>query len=618
MASIMADNSSTFAIPLIPQTAILDTFFPGFSILSNALYKYLKLDLTLYMPWLLAIALLAVAWQYTSEYLWNALETHFMSTADIRIDDEMYNWLLAWVADQRFAKESRRFVANTNLNSRCWYLWRSLDGEDEGDNLDFGTGDVLDPDSWIGQGAKAVRYTPSFGTHYFWYKKHLLLFNRIQNTRDISYGSVSEKEEISISCFGRNPTILKELLAECRTNFSKNDENCTLIYRGTTKSGSTDPTWTRCMSRVSRPLSTVVLDESVKQALIDDMRDYLHPLTRRWYSNRGIPYRRGYLLCGPAGTGKSSFSLAVAGYFKLKIYIVSLNSISMNEENLGTLFAELPKRCVVLLEDIDTAGLTHTREGLATPVVEEVKPAAPGQARTATTNATNGGISLSALLNVIDGVASQEGRVLIMTTNHIEKLDKALIRPGRVDMTVKFDLASKDMIGALFRSIFATVEGDLPVSASSTKEGGTKLSAGGCSPIKGQSELLNFEKIVENAVAMKEKKEAEEARISSLAEAFAAIIPSHTFSPAEIQGYLLKHKRDPEKAIVNTEEWVGTTLVEKKDGERKLREVEAAKAKFEGRESKSGDGKAEEVHTNGVGASGVEADEVTTVDTKGQ
>jgi mitochondrial chaperone BCS1 len=54
-----------------------------------------------------------------------------------------------------------------------------------------------------------------------------------------------------------------------------------------------------------------------------------------------------------------SKSFAIAGYFKLKIYIVSLNSPAMNEENLGTLFSELPKQCIVLLEDIDTAGLTH-------------------------------------------------------------------------------------------------------------------------------------------------------------------------------------------------------------------------------------------------------------------
>lgn len=138
-------------------------------------------------------------------------------------------------------------------------------------------------------------------------------------------------------------------------------------------------------------------------------------------SNRGIPYRRGYLLYGPPGTGKSSLSFAIAGYFKLKIYIVSLNSPAMNEENLSTLFTDLPKQCVVLLEDIDTAGLTHTRDSkpetsedpksLITrlPGASAIVPTAPPQ-----TN-SSGRISLSALLNILDGVASQEGRVLIMS-----------------------------------------------------------------------------------------------------------------------------------------------------------------------------------------------------------
>jgi chaperone BCS1 len=85
----------------------------------------------------------------------------------------------------------------------------------------------------------------------------------------------------------------------------------------------------------------------------------------------------------------------------------------MNEENLGTLFAELPTQCVVLLEDIDTAGLTHTRQ--APKQDEEVaKPKNPEAPGTTTTEPANpptnrgGRISLSALLNIIDGVAATE------------------------------------------------------------------------------------------------------------------------------------------------------------------------------------------------------------------
>lgn len=446
---------------LNPQTALLDAFFPGFSLLSSALYKYSKIDLTIYFPTLMAIGLLIFGGRYINEWLWEFLNQHAMSTADIRVDDEMYNMLMGWIANQSFAKRSRRFVANINLSSRYWYRWDDDDDDDKKEDeetIDFD--EDGNPIAHVGNGKKdkKVCFTPSFGTHYFFYKRTLLLFRRQQDTRQQGWGTVSDREEISISCFGRNPAILKELLAECRSEFLSNDENRTIIYRGGLKAGTAEPQWTRCVSRASRPFSTVVLDESVKQDLIDDMKDYLHPYTRRWYGNRGIPYRRGYLLYGPPGTGKSSLSFAIAGYFKLKIYIVSLNSPAMNEENLGSLFAELPKQCVVLLEDIDTAGLTHTRDNKNTEE-EAPKPlvsVVAGNSPIPPTPPMGGRISLSALLNILDGVASQEGRVLIMTTNHIEKLDDALIRPGRVDMTIKFDLATNEMMKTIFRAIFAT------------------------------------------------------------------------------------------------------------------------------------------------------------------
>lgn len=63
-----------------------------------------------------------------------------MSTVDIRVDDEMYNMVMGWIANQKFAQKSRRFVANTNLNSRMWFLWRSFDDEESEDDggVEFG------------------------------------------------------------------------------------------------------------------------------------------------------------------------------------------------------------------------------------------------------------------------------------------------------------------------------------------------------------------------------------------------------------------------------------------------------------------------------------------------
>lgn len=557
-----------------------------------------------------------------------------MSSADIRVDDEMYNMVMAWVSDQPFAQRSRRFVANTNLNSRMWFMWRFDDDEEEemDDNDDFEIDEEGNPiPKKASEKEKKVRFTPSFGTHYFWYKRRLLQFRRSQSSVQ-SNSALSEREEISLSSFGRNPQILKELLDECRQAFVKNDENRTIIYRGGSKAGSMgEPGWTRLVSRISRPFSTVVLDEVVKQKIIADMKDYLHPFTRRWYSNRGIPYRRGYLLHGPPGTGKSSLSFAIAGYFKLKIYIVSLNSGSMNEENLSTLFAELPKQCVVLLEDIDTAGLTHTRDdddsdeddenaGPQSPLTKATKTLET-MAKKNGSNEQSGKVSLSALLNVIDGVASQEGRILIMTTNHIEKLDEALIRPGRVDMTVHFDLASKENMEQIFRGIYATLEGDYPepkASDSGASDSGSLKSGSSrgrvpdnavstCmkgmhkkkarSPSKERRVQAELDRII--AAEEEQRKVEDEERVARLAKLFSEKVPEGKFSPAEVQGYLLRHKRNAEDAVEGAEQWVKEREEEKeraklKEGEeREKREKEKVKLEKEIEKLKKEKGEAE-------------------------
>lgn len=561
-----------------PQFALLDMFFPGFSVFSSAVEKYFKIDLNLYIPLVIFLGSVTFMWRYFSEYFWEKLEAYFMSTVDIRTDDEIYNMLMAWVAQQKFAKGARRFVVNTNLNSRAWYLWRWDDDDDDGPE------DGDDSSASHGKKKKQLAYTPTFGSHFFWYKGRICIFRRDKGRdQQAGYMLVSEREEISISCFGRDPWLLKELLMEARTQFTQRDEHKTLIYRGTIPAGTTTPAWQRCLARASRPFSTVILNDKVKQDLIDDVQDYLNPATRRWYSNRGIPYRRGYLLYGPPGTGKSSLSLALAGFFKMRIYIVSLSSVTSNEENLSTLFAELPRRCVVLLEDIDTAGLTHTREDKSSDNSDDNKDddMVPGQLTKGSgptnTNNNNGRLSLSGLLNILDGVASQEGRVLIMTTNHVDKLDKALIRPGRVDMIVKFDLADTGMISSIFRAIFAPLEGDNKPSVSETEA------------------ARDPEGVKRLAEADKARRDEITAEIEKLAEDFAAKIPAHEFSPAELQGYLLKNKRDAQGAVRGAEAWVVEARKEKaakqlKDAEEKRKkeeeEKEAEKKKAEKEEKK--------------------------------
>ena len=284
-----------------------------------------------------------------------------------------------------------------------------------------------------------------------------------------------------------------------------------------------------------RPISTVILNESRKSELLKDIGDFLDPTSQQWYSDRGIPYRRGYLLYGPPGTGKSSLTLSIAGRFALDIYILSLSAI--NEASLKSLLANLPRRCVILLEDIDAVSSNRSWDAEA----EDSR-------QIATTSPSQGGksgcgqVSLSALLNVIDGVASQEGRVLIMTTNHITRLDEALIRPGRVDKKVELGLADQKITADLFCLVFKPVEGDVVL------------------PEDAQSDVL-----VQEEAARSQREEVE--RVERLAKEFAARVPELKFSPAEIQSFLLVNKQSPGIAVANVAQWV--TEEERKKGKNK-------------------------------------------------
>lgn len=528
-----AANETLAGIPA-PHFALINYFFPGYSMLISTLNSSFGADFERYLPYIIALLVFNYLWSYFDGVVMGWINAYFVSSFTVRTDDEAYDMLMLWTTRQTFAQNTRHFIANTNVFSRNSYQWRyneddESDDEDDGAEVDE---DCVSEKDGTSDKKNLLRFTPSPGRHWFWYKRRLLCFDRQENKEQQNFRNANECEVLSISCFGRDPTILKELLNDARAMYLKKDDLKTLIYRATTSHY-----WQRCMSRPNRPFSTVILPQDMKKNIITDAGDYLDRNTRRWYANRGIPYRRGYLLHGPPGTGKSSLSLALAGYFRMKIYIVSLSSKGLNEENLASLFTELPTHCIVLLEDIDTVGITHSRE----------KADGDDDEKTSDDNndSSTGQLTLSGLLNILDGVAAQEGRLLIMTTNHIEKLDKALIRPGRIDMMVPFKLADREMAASIFRAIYSPFENEL-----STKH-----------VLDGTNEKLDPEELQKKMQAHLRNLEAE---VDVLAEEFAALIPEDEFSPAEVQGLLLRHKLQPQSAVDATLEWVEHTRREKK------------------------------------------------------
>lgn len=142
----------------------------------------------------------------------------------------------------------------------------------------------------------------------------------------------------------------------------------------------------------------------------------------QWYADRGIPFRRGYLLHGVPGSGKSSLIHAIAGELMLDIYVVSLSSSWINDSTLTTLMGRVPARCIVLLEDLDAAFTRSTSRDDDATGSPENKNSSSSNDNNESSNSRRrhkndhlsdvNTLSLSGLLNALDGVAASEGRIL--------------------------------------------------------------------------------------------------------------------------------------------------------------------------------------------------------------
>lgn len=165
--------------------------------------------------------------------------------------------------------------------------------------------------------------------------------------------------------------------------------------------------------------------------LLDDINKF--KLSAKWYLDKGVPYRRGYMLHGPPGTGKTSFTQAIAGALDMDICYLNLSGNKLDDDDLNQYMNQVPLNSIILLEDIDS--LFVDRECV-------------------TKDGKGKHVTFSGFLNALDGVRSQEGSIIFMTTNHREKLDPALLRPGRCDVTVKLNYASQSQMMRMYKRFF--------------------------------------------------------------------------------------------------------------------------------------------------------------------
>lgn len=191
-----------------------------------------------------------------------------------------------------------------------------------------------------------------------------------------------------------------------------------------------------------RKMESVILKDGIKEDIIADLKKFINDEPK--YVELGIPYHRGYVFHGPAGTGKTSMIKALAGELGLDLWYAPLGDLK-EDSSLVDLIRSVKARGILLLEDVDSLNAAKDREDKS----EENSGA---------------GISTSALLNALDGVVTPHGLITVMTTNHIDKLDPALVRNGRADQIIKMDLPAMNEVVQLWDMFFPKV--DCPVESS--------------------------------------------------------------------------------------------------------------------------------------------------------
>lgn len=258
---------------------------------------------------------------------------------------------------------------------------------------------------------------------------------------------------------------------------------------------------------------------------------------------------------GAPGSGKTSIIHSLAGELGLDVYIVSLSRSGLDDNALQELIADLPEKCIALMEDVDAAfhhSITRASEKPEKKLITGEKESGPSSGDTPK-------ISLSGLLNALDGVGAQEGRLLFATTNRYETLDAALRRPGRMDVHVEFKLASRYQAAELFKRFYMpdeVIAADTTSLEAASEDGESDKDSGYSTPPKGKLvdvELPEGEKLLSSDC---DQKELDLAGLVLASERFKEYVPDREFSMAALQGYLMLHKGRPSDAIECVEAWV--------------------------------------------------------------
>jgi chaperone BCS1 len=331
---------------------------------------------------------------------WVIAQTTMMVT--VKDDDMAFVWVKEWLLEREFVKRIRRVDLDTTFRGQ------------------------------------ELALIPAPGRHWLWYARRpfWVWFYRSEDTKGRSQRRM---ESFTFRTVGRNQEFLRRFvdeIVECHKNRMKMT-SFLYVY---------DDGWTSVQAYAPRLLDSVILKPGEKEHLIQDVERFR--TSRHRYRRLGVPYHRGYLLYGPPGTGKTSLVSGLAAKFGMSIYAVNLTEF--NDRTLKSAINDVPENSVILFEDIDCM-----KAGGRPELDDWTRKQAPKTGNEKDDLAGHFGVTLSGLLNVVDGFHAPDNVLFVMTTNRIEALEPALLRPGRIDYKLFLGKASESQKIDLYRRFFS-------------------------------------------------------------------------------------------------------------------------------------------------------------------
>lgn len=337
--------------------------------------------------------------------IYNFIKRQCTTTLVLNNYDSIYHEFLQWVSENNM----HSFVRNLNFNNKG--RWSC--------------------------GVPMI--TIGYGRTFFFFNKRFFTMRRYKEEAN---QTMQVKESISITLLGRSHAVFSKLFDQINTEADSEDFLDIHIWK--------HDYWVYKKTQHKRSLDTVIIEKQCMDSIKSHVETFWD--SKDWYLKYGIPYRTGIFFTGPAGTGKTSTIKALCSHYNKHLYIINL--AGMTDSKLDEAMNSVPYGSVIAIEDIDTAGIGKRVENQKGKLVARGTTSKNNEENAKEESPENHTLSLGGILNAIDGLASSEGNILIATANNPDLLDKALLRPGRFDLTVEIghmtDETMRNYLGMFF------------------------------------------------------------------------------------------------------------------------------------------------------------------------